>query len=181
MFLHLSRSQLDRILRHATAAVPHEACGLIAGRDGYAQEIIAMDNAAQGPQGRYSMEGQALYEALRHIESQGLELLAVYHSHPVGDSLPSRTDITEWGYPGALMLIVGLKHHNPQLQAWRILPDRVQPAGLFIDQRPPQAGPALSRAQTAAIIVALILAFLVLIAVSLSLLPPPPPIPTPGP
>jgi proteasome lid subunit RPN8/RPN11 len=40
------------------------------------------------------------------IEGQGLELLAIIHSHPAGPDQPSATDRAEFAYPGVLSLIL---------------------------------------------------------------------------
>jgi proteasome lid subunit RPN8/RPN11 len=45
------------------------------------------------------MEPKAQLRALEQIEGEGLELLAIFHSHPKGPSMPSATDIAEAAYP----------------------------------------------------------------------------------
>jgi proteasome lid subunit RPN8/RPN11 len=51
------------------------------------------------------MEPRAQVEVLLDLEAQGLELLAIYHSHPSGPLRPSATDVAEVSYPEAAALI----------------------------------------------------------------------------
>jgi proteasome lid subunit RPN8/RPN11 len=51
------------------------------------------------------MEPHQQIHAMLSIENSGLDLLAIYHSHPAGPDHPSRTDIEEFRYPGIVYLI----------------------------------------------------------------------------
>ena len=39
------------------------------------------------------------------IDEMDLDILAIYHSHPGGGSLPSQTDLDEFMYPNVVTLI----------------------------------------------------------------------------
>ncbi|HZD56017.1 MAG TPA: M67 family metallopeptidase [Anaerolineales bacterium] len=83
---------------------PEEACGLVAGRDNTGVEVIPVTNALHSPV-RYRMDPNEQLEAFNRIEELGLEIVAIYHSHPSGPSYPSPTDVGEAFYPEAVYLI----------------------------------------------------------------------------
>lgn len=95
--LILPRSVLQAMHRHVQRRAPLEACGLLAGRDGRVEVGIGVRNAARSPV-RYRMEGRDQWRAFNKIEQLGLELIAIYHSHPNGPPRPSPTDIQEASY-----------------------------------------------------------------------------------
>jgi proteasome lid subunit RPN8/RPN11 len=91
---------LDDVLRR----LPDEACGLLAGIPPRVERVVPVTNIAASPV-RFLMEPQEQVRALHEFDQQGLELLAIYHSHPHGPAHPSETDLREFAYPGTVMLI----------------------------------------------------------------------------
>ena len=83
--------------RHVTAQAPTEACGLLAGKQDSVQSVLRVRNAEQSPV-RFRMDAQEQYNAFEWMESNGLELLGVFHSHPTGPETVSPTDIAEAAY-----------------------------------------------------------------------------------
>jgi proteasome lid subunit RPN8/RPN11 len=54
-------------------------------------------------------------------EDAGLELLAIYHSHPQGPEGPSETDIAMATYPEATYIIISLANRaRPRVRAFRM-------------------------------------------------------------
>jgi proteasome lid subunit RPN8/RPN11 len=92
------------MLDHVLACMPEEACGIVAGRHGMVIQVRPIENVAHSPF-RFRMEPRAQVEALLSLEAQGLELLAIYHSHPSGPPGPSATDMAEVTYPEAAAMI----------------------------------------------------------------------------
>ncbi len=92
------------MLDHVRACLPEEACGVLAGQNGRVSHVRTIENAAHSPV-RFRMQPRAQVRALLDLEAQGLELLAIYHSHPSGPSYPSPTDLAEAFYPEAAALI----------------------------------------------------------------------------
>lgn len=95
--LILPHSAWQAMRRHVRRRVPLEACGLLAGKAGQVEMVIGVTNAARSPV-RYRMEPHAQWRAFNKIEQMGMELLAIYHSHPKGPPHPSPTDIQEASY-----------------------------------------------------------------------------------
>jgi proteasome lid subunit RPN8/RPN11 len=179
--LLLTREQAQTLITQAQQGAPHEICGLLAGRDGYAQQIIPIPNVASDPKRHFGMDPTALLRALKQIDDTEQTLLGVYHSHPAAAAIPSAQDIheAERQYPQVLHLIISLQGRQPTMQAWRIYDGIVEPAQLHIGTTAPDtdlddaSGP-LTRAQNAAILLAGALALVVLLALSVNLLPPAP-------
>lgn len=95
--LTLSHEQWERMREHVEAQFPLEACGLLGGRNGVVEIVITVRNAAGSPV-RYRMEPLEQLQAFEQVESAGMELLAIFHSHPQGPAVPSPTDIAEAYY-----------------------------------------------------------------------------------
>jgi proteasome lid subunit RPN8/RPN11 len=51
------------------------------------------------------MDPDAQIKAMFEIEEEGHQIVAIYHSHPVGPKVPSEMDINEASYPDAAYLI----------------------------------------------------------------------------
>jgi proteasome lid subunit RPN8/RPN11 len=173
----LTDAQAQAIIQHARVDAPNEACGLLVGRQNRVSEIIHIPNNAADPQHHYHMDEKALVTALSRLETRGLELLGIYHSHPAGDPIPSQTDIRQATYSDTPYLIIGLKNGTASLAAWKMRAGQVDAVPLHIGDMPPPETPALSSAQKTAILLSALIAFALLIVVSLSLLPPAPLIP----
>ena len=179
--LRLSHEKMQEIVDHAKNAFPNEACGLIAGLEGQASEIIAIKNIAENPQAHYMMDANEQLQALKHFDNQGIEWLGVYHSHPNSKPIPSLEDIdsAELNTSNLCHVIVGLEHQKVTLQAWHIHNGEVNPVEILIGQQESYSIAPMSKVQIWAIILAIIIGIILLLLMSFSLLPPAPPIPTP--
>src|SRR5262249_26189779 len=84
-------------------------------------------NAAASPR-EYESDGRSMFAATRDIDRLGLETLAVYHSHPTSEPIPSKTD-RERNYSTDVMnLIISLKDPAPSVRAWWLTADDHQEA-----------------------------------------------------
>lgn len=95
--LTLSNEQVQAMLDYVESHVPLEACGLLAGRDAKVEKIFFVQNQAQSPV-RYVMDPIEQLNAFEWIESNGLNLLGIFHSHPTGPETVSPTDIAQAAY-----------------------------------------------------------------------------------
>ena len=76
-----------------------ECCGLLAGRDEIISAIFPARNAHANPATGYEIASRELFQLMREIRAQDLQLLGIYHSHPRGENRPSRTDVEQAFYP----------------------------------------------------------------------------------
>ncbi len=95
--LKLSAALLREMIAYVDERAPLEACGLLAGKKDRAEKMIGVTNQAQSPL-RFVMDPYEQLRAFDWIESNGLDLLGIFHSHPAGLETVSPTDIAEAAY-----------------------------------------------------------------------------------
>jgi proteasome lid subunit RPN8/RPN11 len=122
--LLLPAEMLSELIAHARDTLPNECCGLAAGliRDEVAIATVrfAIRNDAASPR-EYFSNPRDMLAAHRSMREQGLELLAIYHSHPTTTPVPSARDLEQNAYGNdVLHLIVSLASVQPALRVWRL-------------------------------------------------------------
>lgn len=95
--LTLTNEQLQDMIAHVESHAPLEACGLLAGKNSTVESVLKVTNQAQSPV-RYVMDPIEQLHAFEWIESNELDLLGIFHSHPTGPETVSPTDIAEAAY-----------------------------------------------------------------------------------
>ena len=83
---------------------PEEACGLVAGKQACSVWVRPITNISRSST-RFRFDPHQQLEAMLLIEEQGLEMMAIYHSHPHGPDVPSDQDVEESAYPETVNLI----------------------------------------------------------------------------
>jgi proteasome lid subunit RPN8/RPN11 len=115
----------DAMVSQAAAELPNECCGLLAGTvlPGVVPPLARvvrrypLANAAQSPRA-YLSEPRGMFEAVRDMHRLGLDVLAVYHSHPTTDPVPSRTDLERNYSEDVVNFIISLKSGRPEVRGW---------------------------------------------------------------
>lgn len=95
--LSLTKEQLEQMIAHVDAHAPLEACGLLAGLRSKVESVIRVTNQARS-EVCFVMDPIEQMNAFEWIESNGLELVGIFHSHPAGPETVSPTDIAEAAY-----------------------------------------------------------------------------------
>jgi proteasome lid subunit RPN8/RPN11 len=101
--LRLTREVHQQLLGHARSAMPAEAVGLLGGLDGAVTVAVRLANLA-GP-GAFRADPRAQFLAQRQLAAAGLEVLAIYHSHPGGGAVLSARDL-EFAAPWQVVQVV---------------------------------------------------------------------------
>lgn len=117
--LTINRKYWQAMQAHVAAEAPLEACGLLAGTGSTILKVYCLENELRSPT-RFRIAPRAQLEAFEGIEAQGMQLLAIYHSHPEGPSQPSPTDIAEAFYSEALHVIWSRAEGQWDCRAFRI-------------------------------------------------------------
>lgn len=95
--LTLGRNHWQEMLEHVDRHAPLEACGLLAGKRDRVEKVLLVQNHMESPV-RFVMDPYEQLQAFEWIDSHGLDLLGIFHSHPSGPTTPSQTDIAEAAY-----------------------------------------------------------------------------------
>jgi proteasome lid subunit RPN8/RPN11 len=124
------------MIRQAQAELPNECCGLLAGH---------IEMGPSGPVGRvlrrfplvnaaasrteFDSEPHSMFAAHKEMRGAGLDILAIYHSHPTAPPIPSRKDL-ERNYYGSevVNLIVSLLTDVPEVRAWWLIGENFKEA-----------------------------------------------------
>lgn len=120
--LLVPRPIYEEMVAQAQAEKPYECCGLLAGRvdaDGAArvERRYPLVNAAHSPV-EFLSDAESMFKAERDRRQHGLEFLAVYHSHPTSDPVPSKKDRQQNYSPDVMNLIISLNGSTPAVRAW---------------------------------------------------------------
>jgi len=112
--IQIRREILTALLEQARSEALRECCGLLAGRGGVITRAFQATNAADVTTKAYEIAPEELFRLMRQIRAAGLELLGIYHSHPVGENQPSVHDIERAYYPAAAYFILSPRTDVPQ-------------------------------------------------------------------
>lgn len=130
--MRLSQSIVNEILEHAREGFPDEICGLAAGKNGTISRIYRTTNIDKSSIS-YMMEPSEQFKAFKDMRNEGLELMAIYHSHPTSQSYPSQTDVRLAFYPEVVYLIVSLqKVDSPTIKGFRIVDGKISEDELVV-------------------------------------------------
>jgi [CysO sulfur-carrier protein]-S-L-cysteine hydrolase len=89
--ISLTVVQITQLTRHAKDALPNESCAILLGDDDKVVKILPMRNVDESPV-TFSIDPTELIHAYDLAERKGMQVIAIFHSHPAKPS-PSSTDI----------------------------------------------------------------------------------------
>jgi proteasome lid subunit RPN8/RPN11 len=119
--LLLPRQLYTTMVQHAQSAAPNECCGLLAGtletNAIRVENCYPLVNEAASPI-EYRSEPRSMFQAIKDMRKEGQEIVAIYHSHPTSEPIPSRTDLDRNYDPNVMNLIIGLAGPEPIVRAW---------------------------------------------------------------
>jgi proteasome lid subunit RPN8/RPN11 len=111
-----------KIVAHARADHPDEACGIIAGPAGShrPERFIPMLNAERSPT-FYRFDSTEQFRVWREMDERGEEPIVIYHSHTATEAYPSRTDISYASEPDAHYVLVSTRDpEQTEFRSFRI-------------------------------------------------------------
>ncbi|MCL6527303.1 MAG: M67 family metallopeptidase [Thermaceae bacterium] len=105
--LRISAGLLEQTRTHLRLEAPREGVGLWVGRLGQVDQVIPLPNIHPQPTLAYHAHPGALLQAVQKLDREGLELLAIYHSHPRGPARPSSADQAQafWRVPYVILAL----------------------------------------------------------------------------
>jgi [CysO sulfur-carrier protein]-S-L-cysteine hydrolase len=117
--LEIPRHILDAMVTHCVHEAPLECCGILCGIASRVSLLYPLRNAMQS-ETRYNADPHDLVAAHIDFRRQGAEILAIYHSHPRWQAVPSQTDLIENHYGPVPRIIVSLMGDAPDVRVWRL-------------------------------------------------------------
>jgi len=105
--LEIPENLFNRIIEHPRQESPLESCGILAGTNGRITKFYPMTNKEKSSS-CYLMEPEEQLRVFQEIEKKGLEVSAIYHSHPHSPAFPSQRDVDSAFYPDSLVFIISL-------------------------------------------------------------------------
>ena len=120
----------EEIILQAQSELPNECCGLLLGRiEREESEVLGrvlrrwpLVNALASPRA-FESEPRGMFEAEKARRREGLEILAIYHSHPSSPPVPSATDLERSHGADVVNLIVSLAGNEPIMRGWWLSAD----------------------------------------------------------
>jgi proteasome lid subunit RPN8/RPN11 len=126
---------LNKLIEHARQEYPLEGCGILAGKNGKITKIYPLENTQKSSSCYLMAPGEQL-RVFQEIEEEGLELSAIYHSHPHSPAFPSQRDVDSAFYPDSLILIISLMEDTgPQIGAFQIEKGKIQEKEVKVNQK----------------------------------------------
>ncbi|KAB2357754.1 MULTISPECIES: Mov34/MPN/PAD-1 family protein [Actinomadura] len=125
--LTIERALVEKIVAHARADHPDEACGIIAGPIGSDRPVryVAMTNAERSPT-FYRFDSQEQLKLWREMDDRDEEPVVIYHSHTATEAYPSRTDISYASEPNAHYVLVSTRDEDTEeFRSYRIVDGEV--------------------------------------------------------
>lgn len=125
MRITITLEDYNRILKHALANRPEEACGLIAGldlEDGTREirSVYLLTNIDHTNE-HFSIDPREQLQAIKDMRANGWKPLGNWHSHPESPSRPSEEDKRLANDSSASYLILSLMDENePVLNAFHV-------------------------------------------------------------
>ena len=130
--LEIPEDLLSRVIEHSRREYPLESCGILAGKNGKIARVYSMENTEKSSSS-YLMAPEEQLKVFREVEEAGLELSAIYHSHPHSAAYPSQRDVDYAFYPDSLILIISLMDPKaPRVGVFQIENGKIEQKGLKI-------------------------------------------------
>lgn len=117
--LEIPERIFKQMLKHAEGESPIEACGILAGRNSMVERFYPMTNKDKS-RAHFLMEPKEQFAVIKEIRSAGLEMLAIYHSHPATPARPSAEDIKLALTPDVIYVIVSLQKNESAVKGFII-------------------------------------------------------------
>lgn len=117
--MKIEQQVIDDIIRQAQQDAPNESCGYLLGTDDTVTENFWMENIDHSPE-HFSFAPRDQFAALKYARSNGLKILANWHSHPASPSRPSQEDLRLANDPNIRYAILSL-HDGIHLNSFKIL------------------------------------------------------------
>lgn len=118
--MKISKELVEQIFVQGQQEAPIEACGYLAGSGDTILKRIRLRNVDASSE-HFSFDPAEQFRAVKSVRSEGLVILAVYHTHPQAPARPSAEDIRLAFDPGIIYVIASLVPGKQDIRAFRIV------------------------------------------------------------
>ena len=135
--IKLKNDDFKKMLHHAIAELPNEACGLIAGvKDGsdkVIKKVYLLTNTDHSNE-HFSLDPREQLAAVKDMRANDFIPLGNWHSHPETPSRPSKEDKRlAYDKTASYMILSLMDSNNPVLNSFHIESDRAEKEELVIE------------------------------------------------
>ena len=120
--LTIPRDIHDAMVAHCRMDAPQECCGILGGVGCEVSLFYPLGNI-DASETRYNANPRDLIRVVVDLRARDAEMLAIYHSHPRWEAVPSRADLALNHYGPLPRIIVSLLTDPPVVRAWRLDPE----------------------------------------------------------
>lgn len=122
--IKLSKSDYEKILKHAESELPNEVCGLIGGvtegGDKLIKKVYLLTNTDHSNE-HFSMDPKEQLAAIKDMRANGFVPLGNWHSHPESPSRPSDEDKRlAYDSKASYMILSLMNREEPVLNSFHI-------------------------------------------------------------
>ncbi len=105
--LPVPRRVYRALMSESDSSAQEECCGLLLGQSGRIHSTAVARNVHSMPRTHFEIDPQVLIDAFRSERAGGPQVIGYYHSHPLGNGLPSDTDRANSARDGRVWAIIG--------------------------------------------------------------------------
>lgn len=115
----------ERMIGQAREGFPFEVCGILGGKGNIVSAIYPMTNTDASRE-HFMMDPREQFSVAKELRARGLEMVALYHSHPATPARPSDEDIRLALTPDISYVIVSLVDPSaPEVRSFKIADRKV--------------------------------------------------------
>ncbi|MFQ5952875.1 MAG: M67 family metallopeptidase [Candidatus Omnitrophota bacterium] len=129
--MKIKKEVIDKLIEHAKRDAPVEACGYLARKDDIITahyELLNIDKSEE----HFSFDPKDQFATVKDARTKGLEVCAVYHSHPQSPARPSPEDLKLAFDPNMSYVIVSLAGGEEDVKSFRITGSKLEPEELEV-------------------------------------------------
>ncbi len=129
--MKITKKTINKLFEHGEKETPIEACGYLSGINDEVLKYHPMKNLDQSKE-HFTFDPQEQFDVINKVRAEGLEILAVYHTHPETPASPSEEDIKLAYDPEIIYVIASLVKNKRNIKAFKIIKGQVSEEELFV-------------------------------------------------
>ncbi len=123
----ISQAQTELLLHHASKCNPNESCAILFGKieneKRMVKDVFLTENIDDSPI-NFTISNEELLKAYKMAEEKYLDVVGIFHSHPVSNAYPSSTD-KKFMYSNPVIWIISSGKSN-ELKAFQVEPEIIE-------------------------------------------------------